>query len=62
MNMNRVHGRNLGGPLEYTVSEVIDKSVDSLIDEGVRFSIINDSDKDEEVCHCDDGSAECKVH
>ncbi len=58
MDMNRVHGRNLGGPLEYTVSEVMGRSVDSLIDEGVRFSIINDEDKDEEVCHCDDGFTE----
>lgn len=59
MTMNMAQGRNLGGPLEYTVSEVISQSVDALIDAGVRFTIINDSDKYEEDYVDDYRTSEC---
>lgn len=54
-------GRNLGGPLEYTVSEIINQSVDQLIDNGYRFTVINDEDIDEEVYMCDRATAS-QVH
>lgn len=58
MNMDRVRGRSLGVPLEFTVSEVIGSSIDELIDAGVRFTVVNDDKKDEEVCHYGDGDAD----
>lgn len=58
MDMSRVQGRSLGMPLELTVSEVIGASIDELIDAGVRFTVVNDDRKDEEVCHYGDGDAD----
>ncbi len=53
--MNQTRGRSIGTLLEYSVSEVLNASIDDLIDNGVRFTIVNDEDKEEEVCHVDDG-------
>ena len=62
MQQNQTRGRTIGGPLEYTVSEVLDMSIDVLIDRGVRFNIVNDDDKDEEECNCDYGTDASEVH
>lgn len=53
--MNQTRGRSIGTLLEYSVSEVLNASIDDLIDNGVRFTIVNDEDKEEEVCPVDDG-------
>lgn len=58
MTTNTARGKNLGGPLEYAVSDVLTQSVDALIDAGIRFTIVNDSDKDEEEYIDDDGTSE----
>ena len=53
--MNQTRGRSIGTLLEYSVSEVLNASIDDLIDNGIRFTIVNDEDKEEEVYHIDDG-------
>lgn len=48
MTTNKTRGKNIGGPLEYTVSEVLHKSVEELVDAGKRFTIVNNADAEEE--------------
>lgn len=55
-------GKVIGIPLEFTVSEVINKSIDDLIDAGPRFNIINDDKKDEEVCSYGNHVGDTEVH
>ena len=55
-------GRVIGIPLEFTVSEVINKSIDDLIDAGPRFNIINDDKADEEVCSYGNDTGDTEVH
>ena len=53
MNTNLSKGKKIGGPSEYTVSEVMHESIESLIDRGKRFRIVNDEDSEEGL---DDGN------
>lgn len=48
MNTNWKRGKNIGGLLELTVSDVLQESVEALIDQGKRFTIINDVDLEED--------------
>lgn len=59
MTTNRTRGKNIGGPLEYTVSDVLHKSVEELIDAGKRFTIVNDSDAEEDLEDYGNRFADC---
>lgn len=50
-------GKSIGKGLEFTVSEVLNSSVDELIDQGKRFTIVNDEKKDEEEARYGNGVA-----
>lgn len=48
MATTQYKGKRIGGPSEYTVSEVIHESIESLIDRGKRFTIVNDDESEED--------------
>lgn len=58
MATNKQRAKNIGGPLEYTVSDVLGLSVEELIDRGTRFTIINDVDAEEGLCYDGDRFAD----
>lgn len=55
--MSQKRAGNVGELLELTVSKVLGESVEALIDQGKRFTIIND-DQSEEGIYYDNGFSE----